>query len=33
LAYLQAVVQLAVEREDLGPEFKNWLKKFTTTLD
>jgi UTP--glucose-1-phosphate uridylyltransferase len=32
LAYLQAVVQLAVEREDLGPEFKNWLKKFTTSL-
>lgn len=28
LGYLQAVVRLAVEREDLGPEFKTWLKKF-----
>lgn len=28
LGYLQAVVRLAVEREDLGPEFGAWLKKF-----
>ncbi len=32
LSYLQSVVQLAVEREDLGPEFKKWLKKFTGEL-
>lgn len=28
LGYLQAVVRLAVEREDLGPAFKAWLQKF-----
>lgn len=28
LGYLQAVVRLAVEREDLGPAFGAWLKKF-----
>lgn len=33
LAYLQAVVQLAVEREDLGPDFKKWLKTFSETLN
>ena len=33
LAYLQAVVQLAVERNDLGPEFKKWLKTFAETLN
>ncbi|MFY9326332.1 MAG: UTP--glucose-1-phosphate uridylyltransferase GalU [Candidatus Nanopelagicales bacterium] len=33
LAYLQAVVQLAIERKDLGPEFKKWLKTFSAKLD
>ncbi|MGA0732906.1 MAG: UTP--glucose-1-phosphate uridylyltransferase GalU [Candidatus Nanopelagicales bacterium] len=33
LAYLQAVVQLAVERNDLGPDFKKWLKTFAETLN
>lgn len=28
LGYLQAVVRLAVEREDLGPAFGTWLKRF-----
>jgi len=31
-SYLQAVVRLAVEREDLGPEFAAWLKEFVPTL-
>lgn len=32
LGYLQAVVRLAVEREDLGPAFKTWLKNFVRGL-
>ena len=28
LEYLKAVVQLAVEREDLGPAFQSWLRAF-----
>jgi UTP--glucose-1-phosphate uridylyltransferase len=28
LGYLQAVVQLAVKREDLGPAFRRWLEEF-----
>jgi UTP--glucose-1-phosphate uridylyltransferase len=28
LGYLQAVVQLAVKRPDLGPEFRAWLGEF-----
>jgi len=28
LGYLQAVVRLATERDDLGPGFRAWLKKF-----
>jgi UTP--glucose-1-phosphate uridylyltransferase len=28
LDYLKATVELAVEREDLGPEFRNWLAEF-----
>ncbi|MGN6244410.1 MAG: UTP--glucose-1-phosphate uridylyltransferase GalU [Motilibacteraceae bacterium] len=28
LDYLKAVVRLASEREDLGPEFRGWLKEF-----
>jgi UTP--glucose-1-phosphate uridylyltransferase len=32
LSYLQSVVQLASERQDLGPEFKKWLKSFVAKL-
>ena len=32
LSYLQAVVRLAVERDDLGPEFAVWLKEFAASL-
>jgi UTP--glucose-1-phosphate uridylyltransferase len=28
LGYLQAVVQLACQRDDLGPEFRQWLAEF-----
>jgi UTP--glucose-1-phosphate uridylyltransferase len=30
--YLQAVVRLAVDRPDLGPEFREWLVDFVSTL-
>ena len=30
--YLQAVVRLACEREDLGPDLVPWLKDFVATL-
>jgi UTP--glucose-1-phosphate uridylyltransferase len=33
LSYIKAVVQIAVEREDLGPELRSWLKSFAATLD
>ncbi|BCJ72242.1 UTP--glucose-1-phosphate uridylyltransferase [Catellatospora sp. IY07-71] len=33
LGYLQAVVQLASERDDLGPAFTEWLKSFVAGLD
>lgn len=32
VAYLKAVVQLASERDDLGPEFSAWLKDFGANL-
>lgn len=32
LSYLQAVVRLACEREDLGPDLRAWLKEFVATL-
>ncbi|GAA3796496.1 UTP--glucose-1-phosphate uridylyltransferase [Cellulomonas soli] len=32
LDYLKAVVQLASERTDLGPEFRTWLTQFVATL-
>ncbi len=32
LDYLKAIVQLASDREDLGPEFRPWLKEFAGTL-
>lgn len=31
-SYLQAVVRLACERDDLGPDFVAWLKAFVPTL-
>ena len=31
--YIKAIVQLAVERDDLGPELRPWLKQFAMTLD
>ncbi|MCI2959437.1 UTP--glucose-1-phosphate uridylyltransferase GalU [Agromyces atrinae] len=31
--YIKAVIQLAVERDDLGPELKPWLKQFVAGLD
>jgi UTP--glucose-1-phosphate uridylyltransferase len=32
LSYLQAVVRLACEREDLGPALRAWLKEYAATL-
>ncbi|HEU4426542.1 MAG TPA: UTP--glucose-1-phosphate uridylyltransferase [Pilimelia sp.] len=32
LGYLQAVVQLACQRDDLGPAFREWLKGFVDSL-
>ena len=29
LSYLQAVIQLAVERDDIGPDLRDWLVEFT----
>ncbi|MDH6127928.1 UTP--glucose-1-phosphate uridylyltransferase GalU [Kitasatospora sp. GP82] len=29
--YLRAIVRLACEREDLGPEFRSWLRDFVAT--
>ena len=31
--YIKAIVQLAVERPDLGPELRPWLKQFSAGLD
>jgi UTP--glucose-1-phosphate uridylyltransferase len=33
LDYIKAIVQLAVERPDLGPELRPWLRDFTSSLD
>ncbi|MBD8102256.1 MULTISPECIES: UTP--glucose-1-phosphate uridylyltransferase GalU [unclassified Plantibacter] len=33
LDYIKAIVQLAVDREDLGPELRPWLKGFAGDLD
>ncbi|WP_157156987.1 MULTISPECIES: UTP--glucose-1-phosphate uridylyltransferase GalU [unclassified Diaminobutyricimonas] len=33
LDYLKAIVQLAVDRQDLGPDFAPWLKDFVAGLD
>ena len=32
LSYLKAVITLASEREDLGPELREWLKDYTRSL-
>ncbi|CAN5143432.1 UTP--glucose-1-phosphate uridylyltransferase GalU [soil metagenome] len=33
LDYIKAIVQLAVDRDDLGPDLRPWLKDFVETLD
>lgn len=33
LDYIKAIVQLAVERDDLGPDLRPWLKEFAGQLD
>ncbi|HEY9497611.1 MAG TPA: UTP--glucose-1-phosphate uridylyltransferase [Terrimesophilobacter sp.] len=33
LDYIKAIVQLAVDREDLGPELRPWLQQFAAELD
>ncbi|TFD61429.1 UTP--glucose-1-phosphate uridylyltransferase GalU [Cryobacterium suzukii] len=33
LDYIKAIVQLAVDREDLGVDLKPWLREFVATLD
>jgi UTP--glucose-1-phosphate uridylyltransferase len=32
LDYIKAIVQLAADRDDLGPDLRPWLKDFATTL-
>jgi UTP--glucose-1-phosphate uridylyltransferase len=32
LDYLKAIVQLAADRDDLGPDFRAWLKPFAAGL-
>jgi UTP--glucose-1-phosphate uridylyltransferase len=32
LDYLKAIVQLASDRDDLGPDFRGWLREFVETL-
>ncbi|HTL42103.1 MAG TPA: UTP--glucose-1-phosphate uridylyltransferase GalU [Pseudolysinimonas sp.] len=32
LDYLKAIVQLASDRDDLGPDFRSWLRDFSQTL-
>lgn len=33
LDYLKAIVRLAADREDLGPDFRVWLREFTADLN
>ncbi|MEC5184042.1 UTP--glucose-1-phosphate uridylyltransferase [Cryobacterium sp. MP_3.1] len=33
LDYIKAIIQLAVDRDDLGVELRPWLKEFTSTLE
>jgi UTP--glucose-1-phosphate uridylyltransferase len=32
LGYLQAVVQLAAKRQDIGPAFRSWLRGFVDSI-
>jgi UTP--glucose-1-phosphate uridylyltransferase len=32
LEYLKAVIQIAVERQDLGPELRSWLRQYVAAL-
>jgi UTP--glucose-1-phosphate uridylyltransferase len=32
LDYLKAIVQVAASRDDLGPDFVSWLKKFSSSV-
>ena len=32
LDYIKAIIQLAVERDDLGPELRPWLRHFSAGL-
>jgi UTP--glucose-1-phosphate uridylyltransferase len=32
LDYLKAVIQIAVERQDLGPELRTWLRQFVAGM-
>jgi UTP--glucose-1-phosphate uridylyltransferase len=32
LSYLQAVITLAAERDDLGPDLRAWLVDFTSRM-
>lgn len=33
LDYIKAIIQLAVERDDLGPELRPWLRDFAASMD
>ena len=33
LDYIKAIIQLAVDRDDLGAELRPWLQEFTATLE
>jgi UTP--glucose-1-phosphate uridylyltransferase len=33
LDYIKAIIQLAVDRDDLGPDLRPWLQEFSATLD
>ncbi|TFD38475.1 UTP--glucose-1-phosphate uridylyltransferase GalU [Cryobacterium sp. TMT2-10] len=33
LDYIKAIIQLAVDRDDLGPDLRPWLQDFVATLD
>lgn len=33
LSYLQAVMTIAAERKDIGPDLRSWLREFTSSLD
>jgi UTP--glucose-1-phosphate uridylyltransferase len=31
--YIKAIIQLAIERKDLGPELRPWLREFVSSMD